>query len=77
MIAYFNLSGKRRLGHVVGLNHHTLWVRVMKGAKTSFTIKRHLVKHMVKIISEGSAFTRLATAVRAFSIAFFSLDPKG
>ena len=46
-MVYVDIGGGRRLGHVVKCNHHTVWVRVMRGAKTSITIKRHFKKHGV------------------------------
>lgn len=45
---WIDVSGSRRLGEVCRWNRHTVWVRVMKGAKSSFLIKRHKVKHNMK-----------------------------
>jgi hypothetical protein len=50
MKAYVNISGKRRLGVIKKLNMHTIWVKVMDGAKTSYTIKRHVNKHKVRFV---------------------------
>jgi hypothetical protein len=44
---HVDVSGKRRVGEVIGYNRHTTWVRVMKGAKSYFTILRHNKKHNV------------------------------
>ena len=46
-MVYVDVGAGRRLGHVVKCNHYTVWVRIMMGAKTSFTIKRHFNKHGV------------------------------
>ena len=47
MKVFCDLSGKRRLGTVITNNHHTIWVRVMMGAKSYIDIERHKVKHNV------------------------------
>lgn len=44
---YVDLSGGRRLGHVVKDNYHTVWVKILIGATTFITIKRHWNKHNV------------------------------
>lgn len=44
---YVDVAGKRRIGEVIGYNQKTTWVRVMKGAKSFFTIERHNKKHNV------------------------------
>lgn len=44
---FFNLAGARRLGKVVKYNKHTLWAKVMKGAKTYDIIKRHVTDHNI------------------------------
>lgn len=45
---HVDLRGVRRLGKVIGvINQKTMWVKVMKGAKTYDVIKRHNVKHNV------------------------------
>lgn len=43
-----DVSGQRRIGQVVVWNRCTAWVKIMKGAKSSFTIKRHKSKHNLK-----------------------------
>jgi hypothetical protein len=50
MRAYVDLSSGRRLGHIKKYNVHTIWVRIMMGAKTFITVKRHKIKHNVTII---------------------------
>lgn len=47
MIVFVDLNGGRRLGQVTKRNSRTIWVKVMIGAKSSITIKRHIVKHNV------------------------------
>ena len=47
MKVFVDLAGKRRLGHIVKINSHTLWVKVMDGAKTYTIVKRNYVKHNV------------------------------
>lgn len=42
---FIKVGGLDRIGQLVKANRHTVWVKVMKGAKTSFTIKRHVKKH--------------------------------
>jgi hypothetical protein len=44
---FVDLAGHRRLGHIVKVNHHTTWVKVMNGAKTYDIVKRHNKKHHV------------------------------
>lgn len=51
IMLFVNVDGKRRLGRVVKVNWYTTWVKVMKGAKTSYTIKRHNQKGNVKLCS--------------------------
>jgi hypothetical protein len=46
---FCDLSGSRRLGLVVKANTKTVWLKVMNGAKTYDYIKRHEVKHHVKV----------------------------
>jgi hypothetical protein len=48
-----DLAGKRRVGHVVKPNDHTVWVKIMKGAQTYDIIKRHRDKHNVKFYTLG------------------------
>lgn len=52
--AFFTVSGKRRLGVPVKINNKTMWIKVMKGAKTYFIIKRHFVKHNFQLIYGGT-----------------------
>lgn len=47
MKAYFDTGAGRRLGKVVKDNARTIWVKMMIGAKTNVTIKRHIIKHDV------------------------------
>jgi len=49
MKAMVNVSNTQRLGKVVKLNDKTVWVKIMEGAKTSFVIKRHIIKHNVRL----------------------------
>ena len=44
---FVDLGGKRRLGAIIRSNTHTLWVRIMLGAKSKLIVKRHKVKHHV------------------------------
>ena len=44
---FVDLAGNRRVGHVVKRNEYTVWVKVMKGARTYDIIKRHVTKHNV------------------------------
>ena len=44
MKAFVNVSNKRRLGEVVKVNDKTIHIKIMKGAKTNFVIKRHIKK---------------------------------
>ena len=43
--AFVDLGDTRRLCKVIKLNNKTAWVKIMLGARTSITIKRHRVKH--------------------------------
>lgn len=45
---WVTIDGKRRLGRVVTENTYTVWVKIMKGASSSFTVKRHKIKHSVE-----------------------------
>jgi len=47
MKVFVDLSGTRRLGHVVKINTLTTIVRILTGARKSDYIKRHNVKHNV------------------------------
>jgi len=42
---FINVGGVPRIGQLVKANSKTVWVRIMKGAKTNFVIKRHVKKH--------------------------------
>ena len=44
---HVDVAGKRRVGEVIGYNQKTVWVRIMKGAKSYFTIERHNRNHNV------------------------------
>ena len=46
---YMTVSGKRRLGVPIHVGVNTSWFRIMDGAKSSYVIKRHHVKHNVQI----------------------------
>lgn len=46
---FCDLSGTRRIGYVRKFNEHTCWVKVMKGARTYFVVKRDYSKHRVKL----------------------------
>jgi len=43
-----DVGGVRRVGKPVSVHQKTGWFRIMKGAKTSYVIKRHYVKHNVQ-----------------------------
>jgi len=47
------VSGARRLGRVLRFNQKTVVVKVMSGARTSFVIKRHKVKHHLRLHLKG------------------------
>ena len=49
--AMFTVGGKRRIGVPVKINKHTMWVKIMKGARDYFIIKRHKVKHNFKMVT--------------------------
>jgi hypothetical protein len=42
---FIRVGDTYRLGTLVKVNRRTVWLKIMKGAKTSFTIKRHVKKH--------------------------------
>jgi hypothetical protein len=42
---FVDLGGVRRFGQVIRLNRKTVWVKIMIGARSSITIKRHRAKH--------------------------------
>jgi hypothetical protein len=44
---FVDLGDTRRLARIVRANSLTLWVKIMIGAKTSISIKRHKIKHHV------------------------------
>jgi len=46
---FTDFMGVRRIGEVIGLSYNTGWVRIMMGAKTYVTIKRHWTKHNVSL----------------------------
>ena len=50
MKAYTDISGIRRLGKVTKKNKATCYLKIMIGAKTSFIVKRHIIKHNVRFI---------------------------
>jgi hypothetical protein len=50
MWVFVDVQGKRRVGELIGINSKTVWVRVMHGAKSYFTISRHYKKHNVSAI---------------------------
>ena len=43
-----DVGGIRRVGKPVTVNKKSGWFRIMKGASTSYVIKRHYVKHNVR-----------------------------
>ena len=46
-LCMMDVGGIRRVGRPITMNKKTGWFRIMKGAKTSFVIKRHYDKHRV------------------------------
>ena len=46
---FCDVDGSRRLGRVVRVNTKTAVLKIMHGAKSSFTIKRHKTKHHLKL----------------------------
>lgn len=64
MHVFVDLAGTRRLGHVVKVNTHTTWVKVMRGAKTYAYIKRHNIKHNLKIHWGGDKDEPIHTSIR-------------
>ena len=44
---FVDLAGKRRIGEIIGYNGKTTWVRIMQGAKSYITVKRHNKKNHV------------------------------
>jgi hypothetical protein len=62
---FFDLSGTRRLGHVVRINSRTTWVKVMKGARSYDYIKRHNEKHRVtRYCGEETPYETVHTTIR-------------
>lgn len=63
---FVDLSGTRRLGQAVRINTHTLWVKIMRGARTYDYIKRHIRKHNVTIyVTEGESIDEtIHTSIR-------------
>lgn len=47
---FFTVGGVRRMGVPVKINSKTMWIKVMKGAKDYFIIKRHMTKHNFKMV---------------------------
>lgn len=47
---FCDVNGTRRLGKVVRVNTKTAVLKIMVGAKSSFTIKRHKIKHNLKLV---------------------------
>lgn len=45
-----DLSGKRRVGHLLKVNNKTIWVKVMRGAKTYDIIKRKIDRDNCRIV---------------------------
>jgi hypothetical protein len=50
MKAYVDVNNTRRLGRILKRNGKTIWVKIMTGAKTSFKVKRHIIKHNVRFV---------------------------
>ena len=44
---FVDLGNKRRLGRIVKANKHTVWVKIMIGARNSFYVQRHRIKHNI------------------------------
>jgi hypothetical protein len=49
--AFFTVGGVRRMGVPVKINSKTMWIKVMKGVKDYFIIKRHMKKHNFKMVT--------------------------
>jgi len=47
-LVFVNVGGIRRIGCCVKANYHTTVVKIMKGAKSYFTITRHNMKHNIQ-----------------------------
>lgn len=45
-----DVGGIRRVGKPVTVNKKSGWFRIMQGANTSYVIKRHYVKHKVRVV---------------------------
>jgi hypothetical protein len=70
MKAFTDVGKVRRLGTVKRLNEKTVLLKIMKGAKTSFTIKRHIEKHDVWFIGvDGTHYQPLNTRCRRYRYA--------
>ena len=49
---FVTVSGTRRIGKVLGINQHTIWVLIKQGATSYFVINRHLDKNNVTYYKE-------------------------
>ena len=52
MKCFFDISGHRRLGHVVKFNNVTVLVKFIAGCSTQVFVKRHIKKHNVAFVGE-------------------------
>jgi hypothetical protein len=55
------MNGKRRIGQVISINHHTTWVKIMIGARTWIEIKRHNIKHHLTHYKLGEHYEPIHT----------------
>lgn len=46
---FMDVGNTRRLGVPIHVGLHTSWFRIMDGARSSYVIKRHHIKHNVQI----------------------------
>jgi hypothetical protein len=53
LTVFCDLADVRRMGKILKLNDHTVWVKIMKGAKSAFVIKRHIKKHNCFFFTKG------------------------
>jgi hypothetical protein len=75
LTVFVDLSGTRRLGQVIRINTRTTWVKVMHGAKTYSYIKRHNIKHNVKLYCKrGIPYETFHTTIRHYVISTQALD---
>jgi hypothetical protein len=53
LTVFCDLTDGRRMGSIVRLNDHTVWVKILLGAQTFFVIKRHIKKHNCFFFTKG------------------------